>query len=95
MTLRRCRHNHDIEDILATSKVGVIVFELTQETLEDLLILEAITQKHPELDIILIDGCGDRKVLARAFALGARDAFPAAYKSELLLERIEAIIRRL
>lgn len=95
MTTVKCLESSEIETLLATHKVDILLFEITTDSKVDLNIIKNIRNKFSMVEIILIDAIGDRNVLARAFASGARDAFPIAYNRALLLERIQALLRRI
>ncbi|MFQ5770506.1 MAG: hypothetical protein ACE5HX_08225 [bacterium] len=95
VTTVKCLENSLIETLLATHKVDILLFEITTDSAVDMNIIKIIRNKFPDIEIILIDGVGNRSVLAQAFALGARDAFPLSYNRALLLERIQALLRQI
>ena len=91
----KCLKNSQIETVLATHKVDILLFEITNDSAVEMNIIKIIRNKFPHVEIILIDAIGNRNILARAFASGARDAFPKSYDRALLLERILALLRRI
>ncbi|MFQ5865340.1 MAG: hypothetical protein ACE5IW_08950 [bacterium] len=94
-TTLKCPENDQIEAILETTKVDILLLEITTDSTVDLNIIETINRKFPHIKIILIDAIGNRNILARAFALGAKDAFPISSNRALLLERIQALLRKI
>ena len=91
----KCRLNNKIAAIFETAEIGVLVLEITADSWSDLNIIKTIKRKFPNIEIILINGNDDQGVLAKAFALGAKDAFPKSYDRELLVERIQALLRQI
>jgi DNA-binding NarL/FixJ family response regulator len=89
----KCLDNREIADFLEKAKVNLVVLEMTSSKFNDLKIIKDIKSKFPQVEIILINGNGDRDILAQAFSLGVRDAFPKTIDHLLLLERIEALLR--
>lgn len=94
-TTLKCLQSSEIDAILESTEVTIVVLEITPDSSVDLDIIKAIKNKLPKIEIILIDGSDDGKIRARAFALGARDAFPKSYNRELLVERIQALLRQI
>lgn len=72
----------------------ILLLEIEDAESFDLPILAMIRREFPEIYIILVDGSGDRKLLAKAFALGIKDAFPKPVKRDLLVERINILLRQ-
>jgi DNA-binding response OmpR family regulator len=83
------------------------IAEMVEHTQVDLLLLEVATadrfalsvirnarSKAPDMAIILINGDGNREVIARAFTLGATDVFAKPYNRALLVERVWALLRQ-
>ena len=55
-------------------------------------LLQRLLREFPEVQVVCIDGDGDRDLLVEAFSLGAKDAFPKPINLELLTERVGALL---
>ena len=87
--------NSQVEAIMATRPVELVLFEVSQEHPAEVEIIKTLKQQFPNTVIIVIDGDGDREVIARAFSYGAKDAFRKPYKKALIVERVKAILSRM
>jgi DNA-binding NtrC family response regulator len=56
--------------------------------------LPSLTQEHPRLCVVLVDGGLTQAQVARAFRAGACDYFPSPYDVDLLAERVSSLCRR-
>ena len=95
VTIIICLEKDQFEALLETNNVDILLFEITTDSIVNLNIIKTIKRKYPHIEVILIDGIGHRNILARAFASGARDAFPISYNRGLLIERILALLRQI
>ncbi len=93
VTALKCRKHAEIAAILETARVDILLLEITTESTMNLKIIKTIKRNFPHLKIIVVNGNGNRKALARAFASGAKDAFSKSYDRTLLVERIQALLR--
>ena len=59
----------------------------------DTALLQRWRRAFPDVQIVIIDGSVDRKLLAKAFSLGVKDAFSKPLNRELLVERVEVLMR--
>lgn len=87
--------NSQIEAILSEKKVDLILLEISKDHISDVEIIKGLKSQYPKINIILIDGDGDREVIAQAFNYGARDAFRKPYNSTLIVERVNTLLRGL
>ncbi|MFQ5706634.1 MAG: hypothetical protein ACE5HO_04245 [bacterium] len=91
----KCGQNNEIVAVLETAEIAILVLEMTSATSADLDIIKTIKSHCQKIEIILIGGNDDRNIIAKAFALGAKDAFPKAFDRSLLVERIQALLRQI
>ncbi len=84
--------NSGIESIIGKQKVELILFEILKEKASELEIIKKIKIGFPNVEIVLIDGDGDRELLAEAFSYGIKDAFRKPYKCSLIIERVNALL---
>lgn len=86
--------NNQIESILKTHKIDLILFDISKQNHSDLEVIRNLKNQFPNIPIILIDGNGDREVMEKAFDYGIKDAFKRPYKCYLIAERVKAILRQ-
>lgn len=87
--------NARIMSILTNQEVDLILLEVLEGNDSELVLISSLTHQFPELPIVVIDGNGDRHKLAQAFNCGAKDAFRRPYKCDLIIERVNALLRHL
>lgn len=87
--------NSQVESMMATRPVDLLIFEITKEPPAELELIKRIKKQFPNTVIIVIDGDADREVIAQAFAYGAKDAFRKPYKRALIVERVKALLNRM
>lgn len=86
------RENQQIESILRENKVDLIILEVTNANLHEIEVIKIVKTKFPDTEIILVDGNGDRELIAQAFAFGVKDAFHKPYQRNLIVERVNALL---
>ncbi|MFQ5641523.1 MAG: hypothetical protein ACE5IR_26405 [bacterium] len=86
--------NSKIESIMRAQKVDLILIEILREKPSEIRFIQKVTDGFPEATIILIDGDGERDLTAMAFKCGAKDAFRKPYMSDLIVEKVNAILGR-
>jgi PleD family two-component response regulator len=84
--------NQQIVSILKSRKVELILFEIVKENLLDIDLIKNIKSKFPEILILLIDGNGNRNLIATAFEYGVKDAFRKPYRYDLIEERVKGLL---
>ena len=84
--------NRQILSILKQRKVELILFEVVNEYLTDIDLIKHIKRKFPDTLILLIDGNGNRNLIATAFEYGAKDAFRKPYRYDLIEERVKGLL---
>ena len=84
--------NQQIFSILKNRKFELILFEIINDYLADIDLIKKIKTKFPEIIILLIDGNGNRNLIAQAFAFGVKDAFKKPYRYDLIEERIKGLL---
>ncbi len=81
-----------IRTLQRTPTIRMLLLELTRADF-DAGLLQRLRREFPWVQIILIDGRSDRDLLAGAFSLGVKDAFLKPINLELLIERVEVLMR--
>ncbi len=84
-----------IESIMAKKPVDLVIFEISQEHPAEVDLIKRMKKQFPDTIIIVVDGDGDREVIAKAFSYGAKDAFRKPYKRDLMVERVQALLSRM
>jgi response regulator of citrate/malate metabolism len=85
--------NSQIESILSANKIDLIILEISKANLQEIEVIKVVKTKFLETEIILVDGNGDQELIAQAFVFGVKDAFRKPYKSSLIVERADALLR--
>ncbi len=93
VTLIRNAHPSQLEAVLDQQAVDLLLLEITTQDTATVEQIGAIKKRVPQLEILLINGNGNRELLARAFALGARDAFRKPYLPALIVERVLGVLK--
>ncbi len=75
-----------------TPGIRLILLEITRADF-DAGLLQRLRHDFPEVQILLINGAGDRDLLALAFSCGIKDAFLKPINRELLVERVAVLYR--
>lgn len=84
--------NHKIFSILNNKEVDLILFEAVNEYLADIDLIRKIKANFPGIIILLIDGNGNRNLIAQGFAFGVKDAFRKPYRYDLIEERVKGLL---
>jgi len=85
--------NSNIESIIESTRVDIILLEISKENCSEIEIIKNIKSQYPDIEIILINGGRDRALMAKAFKNGVKDAFRMPYKIALIVERVNALLR--
>lgn len=85
--------NSQIEPILSGNEVDLIILEIMKVNLHEIEVIKIVKTKFPYTEIILVDGNANQEVVTQAFVCGAKDAFRKPYKTPLLVERANALLR--
>ena len=85
--------NSQIESIIKKHKVDLILLEMLKGNGSEIDLIKNLRFKFPKIAIVVIDGDGDQDKLAKVFHYGVKDAFRKPYKCDLIVERIEALLR--
>lgn len=92
-TVLNNNNNFKLESILKEKTVHCIVVEINNDDPFEIENIKNIKKKFPDINMILIEEDRTRDNIARAFQMGASDVFSKPYKLELLLERINAMMK--
>jgi PleD family two-component response regulator len=84
--------NNRAEAMVVKKSVNLVIFEISKEAPAEAELIKRIKNQFPNIIIILVDGDGDREVIARAFSYGAKDAFRKPYNRALIVERVQALL---
>lgn len=84
-----------IESFLGEHRVDLLIIEVAEKRdLSDDLI-KRLRSRLPRMLIMIVNGNGNREVIARAFSDGIVDAFHRPYDPHLIAERAIAILREM
>jgi DNA-binding response OmpR family regulator len=84
-----------IESFLGEHRVDLLIIEIAEKRdLSDDLI-KRLRSRLPRMLILIVNGNGNREVIARAFSDGIVDAFHRPYDPHLIAERAIAILREM
>lgn len=89
----KCPDLKSIEKLLAQNHVDLILMEILKDKYSEVSIIKRLLSRNKDLKIVLINGNSDQEIIAKAFRYGVRDAFRMPYKVDLIVERIEALIK--
>lgn len=92
VTVLKNLDNKNLYDILIQQEVDLVLLELQKNVNNDMNIIKSIKAKFISLPIILINGNGNKQLIAKAFASGVKDAFRKPYKVELIIERVRSLV---
>ncbi len=81
--------------ILSSRETDLVIIEITDRGHEDMVQVQTVRNRFPELPVILVNGGGDQDLIVAAFACGVKDAFRRPYRRHLLAERVNALLRRI
>ena len=85
--------NSQVKVIIKKNKIDIILLEISGNYKpSEISLIKEIKNQHPDCKIILINGNGNREAIARAFSNGANDLFRKPYKTDLIVDRIKALL---
>lgn len=82
----------NLKALIAQTSVQLLILELPEEGRREMELISQLKQRHPRLQIVVINGNGNSEALAEAFGGGVKDAFRKPYKVELVEERVREMI---
>ena len=85
--------NSNVESFIENTQVDLILLEIFNKKRSEIEMIKTIKNRYPRVEIILINGEGNQDLMAEAFKYGARDAFRKPYKTALIVERVDALLR--
>jgi DNA-binding NtrC family response regulator len=77
---------------LNNRKIDLILFEVINEYPADIDLIKKIKANFPGIILLLIDGNGNRNLIAKAFENGVKDAFKKPYRYDLIEERVKGLL---
>lgn len=84
----------NLKTLIAQTSVQLLILELPEQGRTEMEMISQLKQRHPRLQIVVINGNGNSEALAEAFGYGVKDAFRRPYRVELLEERVRGMIKR-
>jgi len=72
----------------------VLLLDVRMPGMSGMALLERLRVQYPALPVIMITGHGDIDMAVRAMKLGAMDFITKPFGSQLLLDRIQEVLRR-
>ena len=77
-----------------TERSAVLLLDVRMPGMSGMALLERLRAEHPLLPIIMITGHGDIDMAVRAMKLGAMDFITKPFSTQVLLDRIQEVLRR-
>jgi len=87
------RNLQNCNKILAGKPISLIVFEFSNERQSQLKMLKLWKTKYANIIVIVVNGKKNVHSVVELFNAGASDVFPMPYNAELLVERVEALLK--
>jgi DNA-binding NtrC family response regulator len=81
-----------VESTVAKNRIDLMLLEISKNRPRELEMIKFIKNRDPGIDIVILDGDGNRDAITRAFEYGAKDAFRKPYIRALIVERISALL---
>ena len=78
----------------ASNRESVLLLDVRMPGMSGMALLERLRTECPSLPIIIITGHGDIDMAVRAMKLGAVDFITKPFSSQVLLDRIQEVLRR-
>ena len=72
----------------------VVLLDVRMPGMSGMMLLEHLRSEHPSLPVIMITGHGDIDMAVRAMKLGAVDFITKPFSAQVLLDRIQDVVRR-
>ena len=88
-----CQESRQVPELLANGEVGLVLLDLTMPHLSGEEILEIITEKFPEVAVIIISGLNQVETAVRCIRLGAYDYFVKTAEEDRLVAGVLRAIR--
>lgn len=83
----------NLKTLIAQTSVQLLLLELPEQGRKEMELISQLKQRHPRLQIVVINGNGNSETLAEAFGGGVDDAFRRPYRVELVEERVREMLR--
>jgi DNA-binding response OmpR family regulator len=86
---------NDLDTILEEKTFSLILLELMGATKAELKIIQKIKSNYKSVILIVINNKKNVQNVVNLFNAGAVDVFPVPYNVELLVERVEALLKEI
>ena len=73
---------------------AVVLLDVRMPGMSGMALLERLRAERPSLPIIMISGHGDIDMAVRAMKMGAKDFITKPFSTQVLLDRIQEVLRR-
>ncbi|NJD90492.1 MAG: sigma-54-dependent Fis family transcriptional regulator [Geobacter sp.] len=90
-----CQESRDVMELIAREKVGLLLLDLTMPHLGGEELLEMVSEKHPEIAVIIISGLNQIDAAVRCVKQGAFDYYVKTVEEERLIGGVLRAIRML
>ena len=87
-----CQDSREVMDLLAQTKVGVVVLDLTMPHISGQDILKSVGQEYPEISVIVISGANELETAVDCMRNGAFDYFVKTVETERLVGGVRRAI---
>ena len=83
-----------IDSILTHNIVDLLIIEISSRNPSKVDIIKNLRMRYPSTYILLINGNGNRDLIAKSFHSGVNDSFRKPLNLTLLEEKVEAILKK-
>ncbi|MDX1531696.1 MAG: response regulator, partial [Rhodothermales bacterium] len=81
-------------DVLQREPFDLVLTDFKMPGMDGFELLAHVRQEYPDLDVVIITGHANVQHAVQAMAHGAVDYLPKPFSTEVLLERVQRLIRR-
>jgi len=93
--LIQCSDSRQVQELLASQPVGLVLLDLTMPYLSGEKLLDLICAEYPQVRVIIVSGLNQVDVAVRCVQRGAYDYFVKTVEDERLIEGVQRAIRML
>jgi len=92
--IHKCSDSREVEDLLEQNRYSLILLDLTMPYISGETLLMLISEKHPEIPIIVISGVNQIETAIRCVKLGAEDFFVKTDERERVVAGIYRTLKK-
>ena len=93
--IHKCSDSREVEALLETNKYSLILLDLTMPHISGETLLPLISEKHPEIPVIVISGVNQIETAIRCVKLGAEDFFVKTDDRERVVSGISRTLKKI